>query len=184
MTESFSGLWILLFSTLCLVSFSVCVLIIFLAELFQPIRGRAVDILAVQCTHKRNTARIGGVAFFCAIALSSIFAPVQISNHYNNFVMATSILFFVGLLEDIGIHVSPRMRMLAAVIASIFVIGLIDVWIPRIGIPELDFLAQYWFLGIPLTVLLTSGIANGFNLIDGVNGLASPKRDCSSRSSN
>ena len=31
----------------------------------------------------------------------------------------------------------------------------------------------YWFIGIPLTLLITAGIANGFNLIDGVNGLAS-----------
>jgi UDP-N-acetylmuramyl pentapeptide phosphotransferase/UDP-N-acetylglucosamine-1-phosphate transferase len=32
---------------------------------------------------------------------------------------------------------------------------------------------EYSAVGIPLTILVTAGITNGFNLIDGVNGLAS-----------
>ena len=31
---------------------------------------------------------------------------------------------------------------------------------------------EYWFIGIPFTLLITAGVSNGFNLIDGVNGLA------------
>jgi len=32
---------------------------------------------------------------------------------------------------------------------------------------------DHWAIGVPLTLLVTVGIANGFNLIDGVNGLTS-----------
>jgi len=31
---------------------------------------------------------------------------------------------------------------------------------------------QYWIVGVPLTLFVTVGTSNGFNLIDGVNGLA------------
>jgi UDP-N-acetylmuramyl pentapeptide phosphotransferase/UDP-N-acetylglucosamine-1-phosphate transferase len=30
----------------------------------------------------------------------------------------------------------------------------------------------HWVVGVPITLLVTAGVANGFNLIDGVNGLA------------
>ena len=58
--------------------------------------------------------------------------------------------------------------------SSLLVIWLLGVWIPRVaGVPGIDGFVQYWAIGIPLTIFVTAGISNGFNLIDGVNGLAS-----------
>ena len=81
--------------------------------------------------------------------------------------------FFVGLAEDFGFQISPRRRMLAVISSSLLTIWLFGVWLPRTGIPVLDPLMEYSAVGIPLTILVTAGISNGFNLIDGVNGLAS-----------
>jgi hypothetical protein len=39
-------------------------------------------------------------------------------------------------------------------------------------LPGLEEVMGYWAVGAPVTLMLTVGIANGFNLIDGVNGLA------------
>jgi UDP-N-acetylmuramyl pentapeptide phosphotransferase/UDP-N-acetylglucosamine-1-phosphate transferase len=117
--------------------------------------------------------RVGGAAIFGALGLSVIFAPDAISAPYAKFILATSLLFLVALAEDLGFAVSPRRRLLAAVGASLLAIGLLGVWIPRTGIPGLDAVVDYWAVGIPLTLLITAGISNGFNLIDGVNGLAS-----------
>jgi UDP-GlcNAc:undecaprenyl-phosphate/decaprenyl-phosphate GlcNAc-1-phosphate transferase len=58
-------------------------------------------------------------------------------------------------------------------VASLLVIGLLDVWLPRVDIPGFDGFMSQWWLGVPMTLLVTVGLANGFNLIDGVNGLAS-----------
>jgi len=127
----------------------------------------------VQSMHSRPTPRVGGIAIFAALGLSVIFAPVSISSQYAFFILATSLLFIVGLLEDLGFGVSPRNRLLAAIAASLLAIGLLGVWLPRTDVPGLDAVMHYWFIGIPLTLLVTAGIANGFNLIDGVNGLAS-----------
>ncbi|PZX38327.1 UDP-N-acetylmuramyl pentapeptide phosphotransferase/UDP-N-acetylglucosamine-1-phosphate transferase [Roseinatronobacter thiooxidans] len=137
------------------------------------LNGRSQNLTSVQSMHTRLTPRVGGIAIFSALCLSVVFAPVSVSESYTKFILATALLFFVGLLEDLGFDVSPRKRLLAAVGASLLVIALLGVWLPRTHIPVLDALMPYWFVGIPLTLLITAGIANGFNLIDGVNGLAS-----------
>jgi len=140
---------------------------------YPRLSGRLNDLNSVQSMHCRPTPRVGGMAIFAALGLSVIFAPVSISSQYAFFIAATTLLFIVGLLEDLGFGVSPRKRLLAAIAASLLAIGLLGVWLPRTDVPGLDAVMHYWFVGIPLTLLVTAGIANGFNLIDGVNGLAS-----------
>ncbi|UYP68519.1 glycosyltransferase [Thalassobacter stenotrophicus] len=153
-------------------AFAICVLIVLLRSRFPRLSGRAYNLQAVQSMHTRRTPHVGGIAIFGTLGLSVIFAPASISGPYANFVLATSLLFVVGLAEDLGIHMSPRRRMLAAMLASLLAISLLGVWLPRAGIPGLDLLVNHWAIGVPLTLLVTAGIANAFNLIDGVNGLA------------
>ena len=151
----------------------ICAAVVLLRSRFPRLSGRTDDLSAVQSMHTRLTPRVGGIAIFGALGLSVMFAPVSISGPYANFIMATAVLFVVGLAEDLGFHMSPRRRMLAVIGASLLAIWLLGVWLPRTGISGLDQLVNHWAIGIPLTLLLTAGIANGFNLIDGVNGLSS-----------
>jgi UDP-N-acetylmuramyl pentapeptide phosphotransferase/UDP-N-acetylglucosamine-1-phosphate transferase len=99
-------------------------------------------------------------------------APEPIAGQYADFVLATSILFAVALLEDLGFYMSPQKRLLAAMVASLVVIVLQGVWIPRTDIPGFDLVLDYWIVGVPVTLLITAGISNAFNMIDGVNGLS------------
>jgi UDP-GlcNAc:undecaprenyl-phosphate/decaprenyl-phosphate GlcNAc-1-phosphate transferase len=140
---------------------------------YPSLGGRAFDLKSVQSMHSRPTPRVGGIAIFAALWLSVIFAPISITNQYAFFMLATTLIFIVGLLEDLGFGVSPRKRLLAAICSSLLAIGLLGAWLPRTDIPGLDAVIHYWFIGIPLTLLVTTGIVNGFNLIDGMNGLAS-----------
>jgi UDP-N-acetylmuramyl pentapeptide phosphotransferase/UDP-N-acetylglucosamine-1-phosphate transferase len=157
---------------LALMSLVGCLVIIALARVFPRLRGRGDDENAVQSMHLRPTPRIGGVAIFIALASSVVFAPDTIVQNYIGFIVATALLFLVGLSEDLGYRVSPRGRLLAVCVASLIVIALFGVWLPRIGIPYFDQLMPYWMIGVPFTLLITAGVANGFNLIDGVNGLS------------
>ena len=154
-------------------AFSICVVMVLLRKRFPRLSGRTDDLRAVQSAHTRVTPRMGGVAIFGALCLTVVLAPVVITAPSAKFILATSLLFFVGLAEDLGFRVSPRGRFLAAVGASLLAIWFLKVWLPRTGVPGLDVLVDHGIVGIPLTLLLTAGIANGFNLIDGVNGLAS-----------
>ncbi|WP_198007007.1 MraY family glycosyltransferase [Roseobacter sp. CCS2] len=146
--------------------------LIVLARTVPRLRGRAGDATAVQAMHVGLTPRVGGVAIFGALAFSLFFAPEALVRQYAEFIIATAMIFVIGLREDLGFHVSPRIRLLAVVIASLIVIALIGDWLRSIGWPFADQLLSYWFIGIPFTLLITAGVSNGFNLIDGVNGLA------------
>ena len=157
---------------LALISFFACAGLIGLARFFPRLGGRSGDTDAVQSMHVNLTPRVGGIAVFGALACTIILAPDSILGSYFKFIVATSVLFFVGLGEDLGFHISPRLRLLAAVVSSMLVIVFLGVWMPRIGLPLLDPLLQYWIIGVPITLLVTAGVANGFNLIDGLNGLA------------
>jgi UDP-N-acetylmuramyl pentapeptide phosphotransferase/UDP-N-acetylglucosamine-1-phosphate transferase len=100
------------------------------------------------------------------------FAPEGTIVPYVTFLAATSVLFFVGLAEDLGWHVTPRTRLVAATVAGMLVVVLMGAWVPRIGPPALDVIMANGWLGIPITLFVVVGISNAFNLIDGVNGLA------------
>ena len=159
--------------TLAVLSMCLCWLLILLQRYIPSFAGHSSQLTAVQAMHFKPTPRVGGIAIFAAFCVSFFFAPVSLGNSYGLFIMATSILFMVGLLEDLGSRVSPLNRLLAAVISSLAVILLLGIWLPRIDIPGLDALLANWLVGVPITVLLTAGLANGFNMIDGANGLAS-----------
>lgn len=153
-------------------SLNICALIVLFGEQFPRFNGRAIDLSSVQTSHTCLTPRVGGIAVFATLALGIAFAPADFGTSYGNLILAASVLFVVGLLEDLGIGISPKRRLLAGVVASLVAIVLLGAWLPRVDIPGLDLLLHHWAVGIPLTVLVTVGITNGFNLIDGVNGLA------------
>ena len=153
-------------------SFSCCLMFIQVARTGSRLAGRPEDLTAIQAAHDRVVPRIGGIAIFATVVLAVLIVADHLYNDYLKFLAATSILFFAGLLEDLGIRVSPRLRLLAAVTASLATIVLLGVWLPRADVPVLDALIVWGVVGIPLTVLLTSGVSHAFNMIDGVNGLA------------
>lgn len=163
-------LWQLVF--LSLVSTTICALLIFLAQYSSNLAGSVRNLCAVQSAHQRPTARVGGVSIFLTVILSLALVPEDLARDYLYLLLATSFLFIAGLREDLGVHVSPAKRLLAAFFASLLMIVFLGAWIPRADISGLDYLLEYWWVGIPITLIVTAGLANAFNLIDGVNGLA------------
>src|SRR6056297_1472841 len=155
------------------VSFILCALLVLLSKHMPILSGHHYNLAAIQAIHTTPTPRVGGVAIFAVLCGSILFAPVSIAGDYGYFILATSILFAVGLLEDTGTALTPKKRLLACVVASGVTIALLNVWLPRLGVPGFDSLMAYAVIGIPVTLFITAGVANGFNLIDGVNGLAS-----------
>jgi UDP-GlcNAc:undecaprenyl-phosphate GlcNAc-1-phosphate transferase len=159
-------------TALVLTSLIVCIFLIVVGRNLSFSKKKSDHFTAVQCSHRHVTPRLGGLAIFLAFELSFLFAPIVVSNNYGFFILATGIAFGVGFVEDLGFSISPRIRLLTVCIASIVVILLLGVWINRMGIPLMGSVTMHPAFGIPLTLLVTAGVANGFNLIDGVNGLA------------
>ncbi len=153
-------------------SFAVCAVTICATRWWPRLAGRPADTSAIQSAHSRVTPRVGGVGILLTIVLMAVFSPDGVKDRYLYLALASSGLLAVGFLEDLGFGVSPRIRLLVAAMSSIAVILFLDVWLLRIGVPYFDHFVPFWGIGIALTLFITVGLTNGFNLIDGVNGLA------------
>ena len=77
-----------------------------------------------------------------------------------------------GLLEDVTGKVRPRNRLLAAFCSAGLAVLLTGVYLEAGDFWFLNRLFIFPLIAIPITMLISSGIANAFNIIDGVNGFS------------
>ncbi len=122
-------------------------------------------------SHKKRTPNLGGIAiFYSVITLSSICAYELFSSYIFLFA-AIIVLFFIGLMDDILV-VAPDKKFYAQIVTALMISVGSNVRIGNffgiLGIEELP----YWF-SIVFTVFIFIFLINAFNLIDGIDGLAS-----------
>jgi len=131
------------------------------------------DGTAVQSSHVGNPLRLGGSVVIAGLAFA---VALQMLNGDQSFalLLLLSVLpvFITGLAEDLGHHVSPRGRFLAAVFSGVAAIALLGVWVPKADIPGIDWAMATPAVAIILTVIFSAGLCHAVNLIDGMNGLA------------
>ena len=154
------------------IAFSTALILASLTPLIYNILKRNNDTAAVQAAHSNPTLRFGGVACFLAILFGSFSADAG-SSIALMLVVAGAPLFMVGLLEDVGIHMSPKKRMGAIAISVVFAIYIFQISINHVGVPGLDLLLSFSAIAVLFTIFAVTGVVNAFNLIDGINGLAS-----------
>jgi len=170
------------YAILFFVSFTLCAVII-LSSGYGFSRRAALDEVAVQSAHTGFVPRVGGLAIYCSVLgliplLSFGFIPLSIVFDINSkeifWLISSSLpVFLVGLAEDLGYAMSPRIRLYASAISSLLAIAIFNFWLVKLGIPGLDFLLMFAPFAILFTIFATVGVVNAFNLIDGLNGLSS-----------
>jgi UDP-GlcNAc:undecaprenyl-phosphate GlcNAc-1-phosphate transferase len=154
------------------IAFSTALIFASLTPLIHNMLKRNNDTAAVQAAHSNPTLRFGGVACFLAILFGSFTADAG-SSIALMLVVVGAPLFIVGLLEDFGIHMSPKKRLVAIAISVLCAIYIFQISINHVGVPGLDLLLSFSAFAVLFTVFAVSGVVNAFNLIDGINGLAS-----------
>ncbi len=110
--------------------------------------------------HKKPTAMLGGVAIFSATILI-YFGFVPKTSESLVVVAGSTILFFVGLVDDI-LHIKPYQKLIGQFIGVAVVIGfgLVLPW-------------THWeLLNIAITTFWLVGITNAINLLDNMDGLS------------
>lgn len=115
---------------------------------------------------------LGGIAIFIGLIMGSILASYRYSFHELKFIIAsTIILFFIGLKDDILV-LAPSKKLLAQFISALILIYFANLRITNLhgfmGMHELPLAASYI-----ISVFLMVVVINAFNLIDGIDGLAS-----------
>lgn len=130
--------------------------------------------------HSKAIPRIGGVAIYLSVALTLLTLPLldnsvtnALQDAWSPFVavlVSATVVFAFGLYDDL-VGASPRWKFIAQVIAGALLFGLGG----RIEVLNIPFLNPIE-LAVPVSFLVTVfwvvGISNAFNLIDGMDGLA------------
>ncbi|MEE9555105.1 MAG: MraY family glycosyltransferase [candidate division Zixibacteria bacterium] len=127
--------------------------------------------------HSYPIPRLGGVSFVIAFTVSVWLGFIANSRlWFDNWVGVTGILlggiviFVLGLLDDLK-NLSPVIKFSWQIFAALIPI-LCGVRMEFLNIPYYEVI-NLGFWGIPLSVLWIVAITNTFNLLDGLDGLAS-----------
>jgi UDP-GlcNAc:undecaprenyl-phosphate/decaprenyl-phosphate GlcNAc-1-phosphate transferase len=122
-------------------------------------------------SHDLRTPTLGGLAIFAGLLISSgIWIDTQHFKEYQYIVAAIVLLFFVGIKDDILI-IAPFTKFSGQIVAALVLIVFADLRISSFhgffGIHEIPYI-----ISVLITILTTLVIINGFNFIDGVDGLS------------
>ena len=153
-------------------SASTCLLILHKKDVHLALAARRDDLRAVQAAHSRPTPRLGGVALIAGLFAAATVMPAQLETLYLCLALSLLPVGLAGLLEDLGLRLSPPWRLAAAALSGLCVLAALNLWLPRLGVPGLDTLMAWPPFAILFTLFAAAGVCNAFNLIDGVNGLA------------
>ena len=130
----------------------------------------------VRKIHNRPTPRAGGIpiAISCAVAWALLMiSPLQegafIQEHMPlvwRMLPAAGLMFLIGLTDDL-FCLAPRVKLLGQIGAAVLACA------GGVRILTINNYPLHNWLSVPLTIAWLVGCANAFNLIDGVDGLAS-----------
>jgi len=130
---------------------------------------KLLDAAGDRSSHQVSTPFFGGIAIFTGVVFSLIFWADNFENIQYTLV-SILIVFIVGLIDDLR-AISAFKKLIGQIIATLVLILLGDLQIDNmhgvLGIYELPIWASVSF-----TIFVVIVIINGFNLIDGIDGLA------------
>jgi len=130
------------------------------------------DFINPRKVHDLSTSRLGGTAVAGSF-LISIFLESKL-DLFDVYVDLILIFFFIFvLIEDVKGILKPLPRLLAIIVCSFVMVLELNLSIFNLGVPILDLFLENLTVSILFTTISLSLLANGFNLIDGFNGLTS-----------
>ncbi len=133
---------------------------------------RLMDDPNNRSSHSLKTPTLGGISFFYCLIFSMFFINERATFNETIYIIpGLTILFIVGLKDDLVV-LSPGSKLIAQILAIAFV--LVN---PSFTIESLNgFLNIYeipYYLYLVIAGFLMITIINSYNLIDGIDGLAS-----------
>jgi UDP-GlcNAc:undecaprenyl-phosphate GlcNAc-1-phosphate transferase len=151
------------------------------AVIFVSHKRQWFDIPNERKIHTSPIPRLGGVALFSGLIISSLAVPlllpvlfpaawaISFSLRYVPVFVAFALIHIMGLVDDFrSLRALPKFLLQIVAAALITVAGFT---ISRIRIPGLPILSLGIF-SYPITILWIVAISNAINLVDGVDGLA------------
>ena len=161
---------IILFITT-IISFCTCAIIIY----NKPINIFLTKLNKTKSHHliQKKIPRFGSMAIFLTLLIHITFIENNFSNNYFFIIIAVVTPFFIiGLIEDLTNNVPPYLRLIFSFIPGM---GLyyFGYSLNSSGIFIIDIFIQNKILILFLTIFFIATYCHAFNMIDGLNGLAS-----------
>ena len=123
-------------------------------------------------SHLQTTPTLGGVAIFAGFVISSLIVlDIQKIPYFQFALVAAIIIFFLGLQDDIS-EISAIKKLVGEIIAAGIIIDLGGIRITNLH-GFLGIYALTYTFSDFLSLFVIVAIINAFNLIDGIDGLAS-----------
>ena len=124
--------------------------------------------------HIKSVSRLGGVGTFSAFFIILIIIGIQIKETDYIYLPLTALpVFIMGFTEDLTRRISPKLRLLGALVSAILAVYFLNAYLVRIDIGFIDGFLSFKAVAIIFTIFAVTGVANSFNIIDGFNGLSS-----------
>lgn len=130
------------------------------------------DLPNGRTSHTKPTPVLGGIAIFAGLLISTIvFSVMSFGSELKYIIGGLIIIFFIGIKDDI-LTIDPKKKLIAQILAALLIAVLGDVRVTHLhgflGINEISYT-----LSLVFTVFFFIVVTNAFNLIDGIDGLAS-----------
>jgi UDP-N-acetylmuramyl pentapeptide phosphotransferase/UDP-N-acetylglucosamine-1-phosphate transferase len=126
------------------------------------------DFKKPQSFHRENILRIGGLSLYIIFVIIFFLMP---KSYYDLFFLSSA-CFFIGLIDDIKLSNSPKIRLMLLLFSINLIIFIFKIETPKFYILNLDvLLSKSIFLNIFLLSICFLIVVNGSNFIDGYNGL-------------
>lgn len=152
----------------------ICGLIAFSKPLHVHLTSKAEAETAVQSAHSGAIPRIGGLGLLAALGVAVWWCESEIHADFMSGLILSSLPLFVGgLLDDLGFVIRPVMRLALAFVSALLMSALTGFWLTDLDIGFVNLLLGIAPIGIFFTAFATAGVSNAFNIVDGLNGLAS-----------
>ena len=133
------------------------------------------DTQSVQKYHSIAVPRIGGIALFMGLTAGAIFHGLQADNqlYLSKWAGVAALpVFLGGLLEDLFKKISPRDRLLLALLSAAIAYYELGIGLKAVGWDVFDqTILDQPGISLILTVFMVAGVAHSTNIIDGFHGL-------------
>lgn len=127
--------------------------------------------VGVQRIHTHSVPRIGGAAVIGGQIAGGLMLSPDLRALWMVVLLSSIPAFGSGLLEDLTNRVGVKWRLISTICAGFIFCFSTGYYLTYTDLPGLDWLLGFTWFAIPFTAIVIAGVANAFNIIDGVNGL-------------
>ncbi len=150
---------------------TVVQIILFFFIRFLGSKGVKSNYFAKQKIHEGEVPRVGGLLFLSSFLVTLIFVEINYLLLILPLIFGSLIIFIFSFYEDLKQSLSPYVRLIILFIGSFVFVIFSE--LPDINISLLQLIKDHKVIKALLFILSLMLLMNGFNFIDGLNGLSS-----------